>query len=175
MPIEAIPITTDSSAYLILADAVDLAATLLGLPAFLSASDSDKTRALERASREIDTAMPYQGRRYVITQPRQFPRWRDEPPSAGIAIDSALLWDADGGVAIVPADVKESTLYQADAILAGSREARLAAQHDGVVYELTGTLAESYKSSSGPGVRSGLCRRAWMLMQRYRLQSGRLL
>src|SRR5436189_193966 len=82
--------------------------------------------------------------------------------------------DAEKAVAIVPADVRRATLYQADSILAGEREPRIAAQHDGVVYELTGGLAESYKSTQGRGVPTGLCRRAWMLMRRYRLRSGRL-
>ena len=68
-----------------------------------------------------------------------------------------------------------AVLLQADAILDGTRESRLAAQHDGVVYDQTGSVAESYKQTEGPGVTSGLCRGAWMLMRKYRLKSGKVL
>lgn len=84
-------------------------------------------------------------------------------------------WDATTSTAVTPLNVKLAVLHQADAILVGAREPRLAAQHDGVVYELTGTVAESYKRTTGPGVATGLARRAWMLMRAYRLRGGRMI
>jgi hypothetical protein len=83
-------------------------------------------------------------------------------------------WDDVAQEAVVPEDVRLAVLLQADADLAGDREARLAAQHDGVVYDQTGALAESYKQTEGPGVTTGLCRAAWVLLRKYRLKSGAL-
>ena len=75
----------------------------------------------------------------------------------------------------MPEDVQLAVVLQADTILAGDREPRLAAQHDGVVYDQTGSVAESYKQTEGPGVTTGLCRAAWVLLRKYRLKSGKLL
>jgi hypothetical protein len=163
------------SSYLSVADADALAATLVGLTAYLAADDTAKAGALNEASAEIDAAMPYQGRKYADDQVRQFPRVHDDL-AADVATDPATIWDwdADTSTAIVPDDVLRATLYQADAILAGARQPRIDAQHDGVVYELTGGLAESYKATPGQGVRTGLCHHAWLLMRRFRLRSGRL-
>jgi hypothetical protein len=185
MPVQAIPLPTAGVRYIDVGDADDLAAALRDLPAYRAASDEAKAAALDLATRDIDAAMPYQGRRLDPAQPLAFPRLSDEPTdraaTAGFGVagsfDPALVWDWDAtaGAAVVPADVRLATLYQADSILAGTREARLSAQHDGVAYELTGGLAESYKASGpAPGVPTGLCRRAWVLMRRYHLRSGRL-
>jgi hypothetical protein len=125
--------------------------------------------------------MPYQGRRYAPEQARQFPRVpSDESPGFSDGFDRdprSAVWDWDDAaqVAIVPEDVLLAVLLQADTVLAGDREARLASQHDGVVYDQTGSLAESYKQTEGPGVTTGLCRAAWVLLRKYRLKSGRML
>jgi hypothetical protein len=166
-------------AYLDLTEANDLAAALPELAAWSAASDDDKTLALNQASLDVDSAMPYQGRPYDFFQSRQFPRVADDngagEPYFPAPADAVVWdWDATTNQAVVPVDVKRSVLYQADANLSGLREPRLAAQHDGVVYELTGTLAESYKQSTGPGVATGLCRRAWLLVRQYQLRSGRM-
>src|SRR4051794_30681562 len=167
--------------YLDVTEANTLAADLPPLAAWAAASAGDKTTALNQATADVDGAMPYQGRPYDPAQARQFPRVAEDPhvgSAAGPAPDVAGaagggVWDWDDGThaAVVPRDVKAAVLYQADAILAGSREARLAAQHDGVVYELTGSLAESYKRTTGPGATTGLCRPAWVLLRKYRLRS----
>ncbi|QOV87409.1 DnaT-like ssDNA-binding protein [Humisphaera borealis] len=169
MPEPVIP----AAAYLSLADADTLADALPELAAYKAVTDDEKSAALLQATIDIDSAMSYQGRRYDADQPREFPRSFDSDPA--VTPSRVWDWDDDTQSAVVPASVKRAALYQADAILAGDRELRLSAQHDGVVYEQTGALAESYKSTSGPGVRSGLCRRAWIVLRRYRLQSGRLL
>ncbi len=104
----------------------------------------------------------------------EFPRLAYDATGGG---DAAVTWDVDAasGEAVVRArGVRLATLLQADAILA-AREPRVAAQHDGVVYQLNGTTAESYKRNTGPGVTTGLCRRAWVLVRRYRLRSGKLI
>ena len=43
------------------------------------------------------------------------------------------------------------------------------------VWEMTGSVAESYKLTQGPGVTTGLCRPAFVLLRKYRRKSGRLL
>ena len=75
----------------------------------------------------------------------------------------------------MPPEVLLAVVYQADAILAGERDLRITAQHDGVVYDQTGSVAESYKLTQGAGVTTGLCRMAWVLLRKYRLKSGKLL
>lgn len=165
MPEPLIP----TAAYLSLADADDLADALPELASFKASADADRSAALLQATIDIDSAMSYQGCRYDPEQERQFPRTFAD----GIASPTRVWdWDAAADAAVVPAGVKRATLYQADAILAAVRETRLAAQHDGVVYQQGETSAESYKSTPGPGVPTGLCRRAYVIMRRYRLQSG---
>ena len=172
--------------YMTLTEADALAASIPGLTAWAAATTAAKTTALNRASDDIDAAMPYQGRPYDAEQDRQFPRLAYEGHDVGAgaaaagavpALDIVWDWDETTDEAVVPQDVLMAVLYQADANLAGAREARLSAQHDGVVYDLNTTTgdAESYKRTTGPGVTTGLCRPAWMLMRKYRLRSGKLL
>lgn len=173
MPVEAIALSGVDDRYLDVAEADDLAARLPALSAYRAASADDRAAALVQATADIDSAMPYQGRPYAAGQRLAFPRWND-PAADRAGVGTVWAFDDETATAVVPDDVKQATLHQADAILAGTREARLSAQHDGVVYELTGGVAESYKATPGPGVPTGLCRRAWVLMRRYRLSSGRL-
>ena len=169
--------------YLTVAAADELAATLPALAAWSAATSPNKATALERASIDVDGAMPYQGRKYDPAQVNQFPRVPydgDAPASAALVVDgngSASVWDWDASLneAVVPEDVLLAVVLQADANLAGEREPRLAAQHDGVVYDLTGSVAESYKHTQGPGVYTGLSRAAWVLLRKYRLKSGKIL
>lgn len=169
-----------SSAYLTTTAADTLAATLPTLAAWSAASAGNKAKALERASLDVDNAMSYQGHKYETGQVNQFPRvpYDDPPGTAGFDRDpraSVWDWDSDANEAVVPDDVLVAVLVQADAVLAGDREPRLAAQHDGVVYDQTGSVAESYKQTEGPGVTTGLCRAAWVLLRKYRLQGGKVL
>lgn len=167
-----------STSYLTVEAADALADALPELTAWTPAVAASRAVALEQATSDIDAAMPYQGRRFDDAQILQFPRiaFAHAGDSSHPAGEPPTVWDLDeAGEAAVPRDVLLATLIQADAILSGSREPRLAAQHDGVVYELTGTLAESYKRNTGPGVTTGLCRRAWVLMRKYRLRGGKML
>ena len=161
----------DPASYLTVSEANDMAAALPDLAAWAGATAAQRAAALNQASADVDAAMPYQGRVFDPGQVRQFPRAVPDEPAPGGAWD----WAAAANAAVVPRDVKLAVLFQADAVLAGTREPRLAAQHDGVVYELTGTLAESYKRTTGPGATTGLGRRAWLLMRPYRLRDGKLL
>ena len=169
----------DPRSYLTVAAADELAAALPALAAWSAATPPAKARALERASIDVDGAMPYQGRRYDPRQVNQFPRVAyDDAPAAAPGHDprpTVWDWDAALNAPAVPEDVLLPVVIQADANLAGEREPRLAAQHDGVVYDQTGSVAESYKQTEGPGVTTGLCRAAWVLLRKYRLKSGRIL
>ena len=186
MPVEAIPISPNTGSYLDVAEADELALTFPGLGAWAAATEVAKAAALNQASSDVDGAMPYQGRTFDEVQSRQFPRVAYESASVaagdravaspGAAV-GRVVWDWDFATnhAVVPLDVKLAVVHQADAILAGDREPRIAAQHDGVVYDLTGSIAESYKQTEGPGVATGLCRAAWVLMRKYRIRSGQVL
>lgn len=169
-----------SVSYLTPAEADAIAATLPALAAWTAASSPEKTTALERASLDVDNAMPYQGRKYASDQVNQFPRipFDDLPGGSGFDADpraGVWDWDTNANQAVVPPAVLAAVLVQADANLSGARDARLAAQHDGVVYDQTGSVAESYKLTKAPGVTTGLCRTAWVLLRKYRLKSGKLL
>src|SRR5687767_10513810 len=159
--------TSISRSYLTVTAADALAALVpaAGLVAWNAAAADARTRALEQASAEVDDAMPYQGRKYAEDQPLQFPRVAYESSQPAGAAEVVWDWDEAAEQAVAPRDVLLAVVYQADAILAGTREPRLSAQHDGVVYDLTGTIAESYKQTEGPGVMTGLCRPAWMLLR----------
>jgi hypothetical protein len=170
-----------SYAYLTATEADALAATIPALSsAWSAASGADKDKTLERASVEVDNGIPYQGRKYAADQVNQFPRvpYDATPGTSEFDRDphaSVWDWDDDANEPVVPGDVLLAVLLQADAILAGEREPRISAQHDGVVYDQTGSVAESYKQTEGPGVTTGLCRGAWVLLRKYRLKSGKLL
>jgi hypothetical protein len=169
-----------STAYLTTVEADALAATLPTLTAWSAATAGNKAKALERASLDVDNAMSYQGRKYASDQVNQFPRvpYDDPPASPGFDQDpraGVWDWDADANEPVVPEDVLVAVLFQADTVLAADREPRLAAQHDGAVYDQTGSVAESYKQTEGPGVTTGLCRAAWILLRKYRLKCGKLL
>lgn len=174
---------TPVPAYLDVDEADELAATTSGLVSWSGAAAPAKALALIRASDDVDHAAAYQGRRYATTppQPREFPRLAFEEPLVGTRDPAlpatAIVWDYDEalGAAVVPSDVKRATLLQADAILTGARDARLDLQHDGVVYDQEGSDAESYRRSTGQGLPTGLCRRAWLLIRHYRIKTGRLL
>ena len=169
-----------SHAYLTYAEADALAATLPAMTAWSGATNGVKTAAIERASMDVDMAMPYQGRKYASDQVNAFPRVPYDEASASSGFDRDPVggvwdWNSESNEAVVPDDVLLAVVLQADTIIAGTREGRLAAQHDGVVYDLTGSIAESYKQTEGPGVTTGLCRAAYMLLRKYRVKSGQLL
>lgn len=172
-----------SAGYVEMEEADAMAADLPGLIAYKAATGQQKAAALSSATSDIDAGMRYQGRKYEPDQSRQFPRIAYEIAGdrAGSAwpssrVEAEIIWDWDDATraAVVPRDVKLAAIYQADAILAGGREERLDRQHDGVTYDQTGGMAESYKQAAA-GVMSGLCRRSYQLLAKYRLRGGRIL
>src|SRR5687767_528384 len=92
MPVEAIAISPNAGSYLEVAEAEELAATSPGLPAWTAAAPAARASALNLASADVDSAMPYQGRTYEEQQARQFPRVAYESTSTARA-------DAAGGAA----------------------------------------------------------------------------
>src|SRR5689334_24310188 len=96
-----------SDSYLTNSEADALAATIPALEAWPIATSSAKTTALQRASSDVDNAMPYQGRRYASDQVNQFPRVPYDDPPATRAFDgdprgSVWDWDADANAPLVP-------------------------------------------------------------------------
>lgn len=158
----------------------------VSLPAWNAASDGDRTAALELASADVDAAGPWQGRKYDAAQVLEFPRVAYETmpgpfPMAGTRGVADVVWDWDEAsrAAVVPLNVKRAVVYQAEAILAGTKAAQLEAQHGGLASQSVGGMSESYRDPAaggsvvdGPGV---LARQAATLLSRYRLKTGRLL
>jgi hypothetical protein len=176
-----------SRSYLLRGDADYLASMLPAsmLTAWLSASATAdaKSRALEQASSDVDAAGPFQGRKYVTSQIRAFPRVAYETLPAGYVqqgrtglADTVWDWDEATNAAVVPMDVKQAVLYQANAILAGGRGRIQEAIHGGLASQSVGGMSESYRP--GGSVTDGLgvvCQPAAALLSRYRLRTGRLL
>jgi hypothetical protein len=173
------------TAYLTRTAADTLAAAMTGLTgSYLAASNTAKDNALLLASIQVDS-LRFQGRRYTNdgTQERAFPRVANaEPTAPGISTSPQppyyIVWDWVSSAAAVPEQVKRAVVYQADALIAATRDERLDLQHDGVVYTSTGTQGESFKQYKGneraPGATTGLCRLAWLMLQPYLLRTGRL-
>lgn len=171
------------NSYLSVADADAIADELLSVEvaSYAAASSADKAKALARASRNVDRAMRYQGRRYAADQVLEFPRVAYggtgyQPVSA---FDEALaaagyaeeIWDLDDdGEAVVPVDVKTAVVHEANSILAGRRRHRQDARHEGINAHSADGLSESF---AGPA--PVVCREAMELLRQYELRTGELL
>lgn len=168
---------TFPAVYLTVSEADTLAASTLGLVQWATATASEKTSALDAATRVIDTAMRYQGRKHDPAQVLEFPRVAYD--GAQGAAEVVWDWDATAGAAVIPPDVKAACLVEADEILQdvkgkSQRWRRLDEQHQGVTFDLTGSMAEAYRKGTAPAGRTGLSRRAFDLLSRYRLVTGRM-
>jgi hypothetical protein len=176
---------TYPTTYLTVAEGDALIATTLGLLQYPAATASDRGAALDAATRLIDSALRYQGRKYDPGQVLQFPRvaYGDGRPIAsglvpGGAAELVWDWDASTATAVIPAAVKLACLLEADEILQdvvgkSQRWRRLDEQHQGVTFDMTGSAAEAYRKGVPAAGRSGLSRRAYELLAPYRLVSGR--
>jgi hypothetical protein len=152
---------------------------------YLAASSSDRRRWLAFASRDVNNAAKYQGRKWDPNQVHEFPRTSGNVfnvplhayprypayPSIG---DEVWDYDLQNNRAIVPLDVKLAVLRQANALAAG-RGKRLNAQHDGLASQGIGSLNESYVGTAAGSAAPKLCNEAWELLKRYQLVSGQLL
>ena len=202
MSIEGQPISPPSQntvfiggipSYLTLEAAQGIAANLPAamLAGWLAASSPNQSAALAMASLDVDSAGPYQGRRFdPDTQAQEFPRvaYESRPRGRGDAVlnenlslnvaplgtDVVWDWDAENLVPLIPWRVVHATIYQADSILRGDRKDRLDAIHDGLTSQSTGAAAEAYRAMLERGA-AVLCRAAFQLIRQYRLKGGRLL
>ena len=176
---------TYPAVYLTVAEADALAGLTLGLLQWPPATSTEKANALDAATRLIDGALRYQGRKFDAAQALQFPRVDGGcATGAGAATasgcgDAVWDWDAATQSAVIPTNVKEACLIEADEILQdlkgkSQRWRRLDGQHQGVTYDRTGAAAEAYRKGTPAVGRSGLSRRAFELLSRYRLSTGRL-
>jgi heme exporter protein D len=176
---------TYPTTYLTVAEGDALIASTLGLLQYPAATALDRGAALAAATRLIDGALRYQGRKHDPAQVLQFPCVAYDDggagaygPAPGGAAELVWDWDAATSTAVIPAAVKLACLLEADEILqdvAGKsqRWRRLDEQHQGVTFDLTASAAEAYRKGVPAAGRSGLCRRAYELLAPYRLVSGR--
>lgn len=175
--------------YLALAAANAMAAGMLSrmVSSYAAASSADRVAALAQASAQIDRAMRYQGRQYdpsgtitgtvqVLEFPRVlgsggFPPYLSYPDGGQCPPYASQFWDWDkvNNVAVVPDRVKQACVLQANSLLAGDRDERLAARHDGVSQQSGDGLSEAYS-----GEAPLLCAEAHRLMSYYRLRSGEM-
>ena len=175
--------TPNAPSYLTVDEADAIAAEISGTPAWDASAADLKARALATATADVDGAMRYQGRPYDPDQRLQFPRVPHGPsPLAGTASaiwspSPSTVWDWDDATdaAVVPLRVRQAVVYQADAILGKKMAERLSKQHEGLAYDQTASLAESYKKEGAMGYQSGLTYRAFMLMRFYAARTGELL
>ncbi len=153
--------------YLSVAEAADVAGTLLGLDAFAAADDARAAAALSEATATID-AQRWQGGKLDAAQLRAFPR---RPYGDGTRWDRLLV----GGVEVdaVPFAILQAAVVEADALLAGAAAARERRQQ-GLASQSRGPMSESYAAPAAGGIPQ-LCQRAETFVRRYRLKSGRLL
>lgn len=193
MPVTGTPLSTDPTrSYLTQAAADAIAAALppSTLLAWNAASPEVKTSALELATADVDAAGPWQGRKYDPTgglngsapQVLEFPRvaYETRPgpfPMAGTRGIADVIWDWDPttNAVIVPLAVQRAVVYQADAILGGTLEPALAAQHAGLASQSAAGISESYRDRGPLRGLAILTRRAATLMERYQLKTGGLL
>lgn len=186
MPIHVTPVlptTPSDDSYLSVPDADALAATMPGLASYSAASSLVKLNALIEATHRIDVAMPYQGVKFSLDQVLEFPRrgpsastigpsYQQPYPMSSVIPEEIMDWDSDTQTAVVPAKVLRACLLEANSILAGLRDDRMDALHDGIASQSIGSASEAYFQGTGP--KPVLCRAAHQLMIKYSARSGPL-
>ena len=160
------PSDTDIPSYLTVDQADALAAGLHGVPAYLAATADAKARALGTASLRVDRSRRWQGGKADESQPLEFPR-RDG--------SRVILADVATGEPLVPLAVKIAVVYEASSLIDGQRAQAVAAQHDGLASQQIGTAIESYRAPTTSSGLPVLCVDADLIVDIYRLRSGRLL
>lgn len=169
------------------------AAGVATLPAVLS--------ALLEASKRIDRAFPFQGAKYDSRQSNEFPRLPDgvmspygrfgvapgavvRPLAPGERLLPARVWDWDpaanngAGGAVVPDDVLDAVVIEADAILGGDAHTARRDARDGLTGQGIAGASESYSNSGeagGGGQELSICARSRDLVRQYRARTGRLM
>lgn len=131
-------------AYITLAEATTYYASRLHTGSWDDASDADKQKALDMATRAIDR-MPIVGVKTGDDQANAFPRYPDED---------------------VPQAVKDACCEEALALLERGNSQRRKLQAEGVVSMSIGGLSETYAVGSGRGLLSQEAKellRPWLL------------
>lgn len=179
------PPATNEPCYLTLPQADALAAALLNLTAWASATSPRKLAALVEATQRVDRAFRWQGRTVEDGQALAFPRVvgtaRDRDGVVGRVVtfgDSRVgrFVDADPetGEAVVPTAVLRAVLVEADAILAGDGHNARRQERDGLTTQSVGGALEVIKSGSG-SEGPALTVRARDLVRPYRLTTGNII
>lgn len=173
--------------YLTVAAADELAAQV-SVPLYSAASEQDKLAALILATARIDS-IRWQGAKYDVEQPLQFPRIVDGPAvrignAAGYGVygyptfGPGTVWDWDSATnqPIVPQVVKLACLYEANDILDGRRDEVRKAIDAGITGESAGGMSTQYRAAfAGQASPDALCTEAAGLLRRFKLKTGRLL
>lgn len=173
-------LTTEEATALI----ATLPAVLLG--DLVNQEDEALTALLLVASDDIDTAMKYQGSKYLSTQEREFPRVpypesfvevHRQYANATLNLMGGEVWDWDAttNAAVVPAAVKLAVIWQAAFLLVPGVAERLAAIRSGLTQQGIGTGSESYDATVAGRPGANLDTRAFQIMDKYRLRSGQVL
>jgi hypothetical protein len=188
--IDVLASTVESTGYQTVAAALALAATILPslIPAFLaSANAAFLGAALTAGADDIDGEV-IQGRKYDLSQARQFPRVAYETGAPLLPADLAVLttpqaqgatvvwdFDTDGITVIVPLDVRKAEILQANFILAqGAAGDRIQQAIDaGLTGQSVGDMSEAYRTDVKKDWGYGLTPRARALLEKYRVRSGR--
>lgn len=132
------------SAYVTLEEANTYFASRLHAEAWTNASDADKQKALEMATRAIDRT-PLKGVKASWDQAHQFPRYPDTE---------------------IPQAVKDACCEEALAILERGNSQRRKLQQEGVQSFSLGNMSETYTPGAGRGLLSQEAKellRLWML------------
>lgn len=132
------------SAYVTLEEANTYFASRLHAEAWTSATDTDKQKALDMATRAIDRT-PVKGVKATYDQVNQFPRYPDTE---------------------VPQAVKDACCEEALALLERGNSQRRKLQAEGVTSVSIGGLSETYAVGSGRGLLSQEAKellRPWLL------------
>jgi hypothetical protein len=130
--------------YINLTEANEYFSNRLHADAWAEASDADKEKALQQATKAIDR-QPLKGRKTDTAQTLAFPRYPDTE---------------------IPAAVKEACCEEALAILESGNSQRRKLQQEGVQSFTLGNMSETYAAGAGKGLLSQEAKellRPWLL------------
>lgn len=179
--------------YLLSAEGLVLAASMLNVSYFLGAASATQSAALAAATADIDTAIRYQGRRVdMVAQLTEFPRVAYESNTASASYNyvgplatnmlpggnTVWDWDSVNQMAVIPDRVKRACILQANSRLDPVRLATLDRAASGLTSQKIGSAAETYDIAqmiAASGGSLALCREAAALMNFYRIRQGRML
>lgn len=151
---------SDANSYLTVADATQLLSIRFGIESWTNATESDKGKALQLATLQIDQCQ-FQGVKLAFTQALQFPRDQQDQ-----AFDQ------------IPPEVQQACAVQALAILKnpdrnGLTE-RQAMRSEGVKEFSIGNFSERFQSWGSPSARH-LCPEAARFLQGWVSRGGHVL